>query len=291
MNAEEDGTLDGSAVRSSAPYDIARLHLEESGDEGPLLLCLHGIGSSSASFAPQSEAFGDRMRVVAWDAPGYARSADPQVPLDLDGFADTAAALIASRAASAHVLGVSWGGVVAQRLALRHPELVDGLVVADSSVGSGAEPAQTEGMRQRVAQLEELGPRAFAEQRAPRLLSDGAPAELVQHVVDTMAESVRLPGYAYAAESMAATDLSGEIGALTVPVLVLCGSEDRVTGPGASQRIAGSVHKSAYVVVNGAGHLANQERPGAFNDWVLSHLRIAALIPEFSGMPKPGTGP
>lgn len=75
----------------------AGLHIEESGDQGPLLLCLHGIGSSSAAFAPQLAELGRHARVVAWDAPGYAKSADPADPLTLDDFADAAAALIRER--------------------------------------------------------------------------------------------------------------------------------------------------------------------------------------------------
>ncbi|MEU5658742.1 alpha/beta fold hydrolase [Streptomyces sp. NPDC047737] len=256
------------------------VHVEEAGDHGPLLLCLHGIGSSSAAFAPQLAELSASVRVVAWDAPGYAESPDPESPLTLDDYADTAAALIRERAGSAHVLGVSWGGVIALRLAARHPELVDSLIIADSSPGSGTDEAKAAGMRARAADLAELGPRAFAEARGPRLVSSGAPDALVRRVVDTMAASVRLPGYAHAAESMASADLRAELPSIAAPTLVLCGEQDRVTGIEASQAIAGAIHKTAYVIVKDAGHLANQEQPGHFNAWVLSHLRITASIPE-----------
>ncbi|MFE2183517.1 alpha/beta fold hydrolase [Streptomyces sp. NPDC059455] len=264
-------------------YDIAGLHLEKAGDTGPLLLCLHGIGSSSAAFAPQLAELSARTRILAWDAPGYAKSADPEGPLDLDDYADTAAALIRRHGGTggiAQVLGVSWGGVIALRLAARHPGLVSGLVVADSSRGSGTDLRRAAAMRRRATELAELGPRAFAEARAPRLVSEAAPSELVRRVTDTMAAAVRNPGYGYAAESMAATDLGPELASITAPTLVLCGDRDKVTGIEASQSIAGTIHKSAFVVLDGAGHLANQERPQAFNAWVLSHLRITARIPE-----------
>lgn len=258
----------------------AAVHVAEAGDQGPLLLCLHGIGSSSAAFAPQLAELGRCARVVAWDAPGYARSPDPDGPLGLDDYADTAAGLIRARGGSAHVLGVSWGGVIALRLAVRHPELVDSLIVADSSPGSGTDPAKAAAMRARVTDLAEVGPRAFAAARAPRLLSEQAPGALVRRVTDTMADAVRLPGYGHAAESMAAADLRGELSRITAPALVLCGEQDRVTGVDASQVLAGALHKSAYVIVKDAGHLANQEQPARFNAWVLSHLRITARIPD-----------
>ncbi|WP_423835334.1 alpha/beta fold hydrolase [Streptomyces tubbatahanensis] len=278
MTAAPRHTAAGAPARPA--YDLSGLHVAEAGAEGPLLLCLHGIGSSSASFGPQLAGLGGHARVLAWDAPGYADSADPEAPLDLDGFADVAAALLRSRGAReepgsrAHVLGVSWGGVVAQRLALRHPSLVASLVLADSTAGSGGDPGKAEAMRARAAQLRELGPRAFARERAPRLVSAAAPEDLVRRVADTMAAAVRLPGYGYAAESMAATDLRADLPALAAPALVLCGDQDRVTGPEASQTLAGGIHRAAYVIVKDAGHLANQEQPERFNAWVLSHLHI-----------------
>ncbi|MEV5981620.1 alpha/beta fold hydrolase [Streptomyces sp. NPDC052114] len=253
---------------------MTAVHVEEAGASGPLLVCLHGIGSSSAAFAPQLDGLAEHARVVAWDAPGYGKSLDPDGPLDLDGFADAAADLIRLHGPSAHVLGVSWGGVIALRLAVRHPDLVDSLIVADSSAGSGTDPEKAAGMRERAAELAEAGPRAFAERRGPRLVSPDAPDALVERVVATMAAAVRLPGYAYAAESMAAADLRGELPAITAPALVVCGDRDRVTGVEASQVLAGALHKTAYVIVKDAGHLANQEQPERFNAWVLSHLHI-----------------
>lgn len=258
----------------------AAVHVEEAGREGPLVLCLHGIGSSSASFTHQLAGFSTVARVVAWDAPGYGGSADPEAPLDLDGFADAAAGLIRERGGSAHVIGVSWGGVIALRLAARHPGLVDSLVVADSTRGSGTSPEKAAAMRGRAGALEAAGAAEFARSRARRLVSPEAPAELVARITDTMAGAIRLPGYRYAAESMAATDLGPELPAIDAPALVLCGEHDRVTGVEESQAIAGALPRGAYVILAGAGHLANQEQPDTFNDWVRAHLRITARIPE-----------
>lgn len=178
----------------TATLTTAAVHTQEAGNpEAPLLLCLHGIGSSSAAFAPQLAGLSDQVRVVAWDAPGYAASADPGRAPGLDGYADTAAALIRDRGGRAHVLGVSWGGVIALRLAARHPDLVESLIVADSSRGSGTNPDKAAAMRARAAQLAAEGPDAFAAARGPRLVSADAPAELVERVVATMAASIRTP--------------------------------------------------------------------------------------------------
>jgi 3-oxoadipate enol-lactonase len=254
------------------------IHVTDAGS-GPTVLCLHGIGSCSASFQPQVDELAGDLRLLAWDAPGYAKSVDPEGPLDLDGYADAAASVLRDRATGpAHVLGVSWGGVVAMRLARRHPELVRSLVLADSSRGSARAEEQATAMRSRATELGELGAWAFAAARGPRLVSPAAPAELVECVVETMAGSVRLPGYGWAAESMATTDLEPELAELRVPTLVLCGAEDTVTGPAESQAIAGGIPDAVFVTIRGAGHLANQEAPESFNAWLSAFVHIVERL-------------
>jgi 3-oxoadipate enol-lactonase len=250
------------------------IHVQEAGS-GPAVLCLHGIGSSAESFRPQLDGLAGSARMFAWDAPGYGKSADPQTALDIEGFADAAADVIRERAGGpAHVLGVSWGGVIAQILALRSPELVKSLILVGSSRGSGRTAESVEAMRARVGALTELGADEFARKRAPRLLSEQAPSALVDQVVSTMATAIRLPGYGYAAESMATTDTSSRLREIRSPTLVLCGDADGVTGVVESQALAGGIPDAVFVTVSGAGHLANQERPESVNAWVSSYLHI-----------------
>lgn len=93
-----------------------------------------------------------------------------------------------------------------------------------------------------------------------------------------MAASIRLPGYGYAADSMAATDHTADLAKIDIPTLVLSGDEDTVTGIPASQVLAGGIPGAVFVTVRGAGHLANQERPDAFNAWVESFIFITERL-------------
>ncbi|MCW5251319.1 alpha/beta fold hydrolase [Streptomyces sp. SHP 1-2] len=241
------------------------LRVDTAGEHGTPVLLLHGIGSAAASFAGQLPALARHHRAAAWDAPGYARSDDPPTPYRMDDFADAAAAVLTGLGPPpAHVVGVSWGGVVATRLALRHPHLLRSLVLVGSTRGSGRDPAAARAMLERGGELAALGAREFARTRAPRLLSDRAPASAVGVVRDLMARSVRLPGYAEAAASMAETDHTGALPTLRMPTLVLVGEHDRVTGVAESEHIHRLVPGSAFAVIPGAGHLANQERPDLF---------------------------
>jgi len=244
------------------------------GDDRPVIVCLHGIGSSSASFAPQFRGLSPAHRVVAWDAPGYGASADPPAPPGMAGYGKAVVDMIDQFGERVHLLGVSWGGVIALQVALTAGHLLRGVVLVGASRGSGRSQEAAEAMRRRADDLERLGPDEFARARAPRLVSPDADPALVALVTQTMARSVRLPGYGYAADAMAGTDLSGRLSSIDVPVLVLYGEADTVTGRDEGDALAASIPEAVSVSVARAGHLANQEQPDAVNAWVASFVQI-----------------
>lgn len=257
---------------------VGNISVSDSGGERPAILCLHGIGSSRVAFDGITALLRDRFRVLAWDAPGYAASADPDEPPAMDEYADAAAGLLDGLGVRrAALLGVSWGGVVATRFALRHPSRLSALLLADSSRGSGTSPQKAAAMRARAAELAERGPTAFAGARAARLLSPGASPELVGRVAATMASAIRLPGYAYAAESMARTDHGDRLACIAVPTLVVVGQHDTVCPPAESRLLAGKIPRARYVEILGAGHLSNQEQPTAFAEAVREFLISSEL--------------
>ena len=70
------------------------------------------------------------------------------------------------------------------------------------------------------------------------------------------------------------TDLTAELASVAAPTLVLCGDDDTVTGVEESQALAGGIHDAVFVTLRGAGHLANQESPEAFNAWLSAFVQI-----------------
>jgi len=152
---------------------ITQIAARTDGHGVPVLL-LHGVGTASASFWAQFDGLGGGFELIAWDAFGYGRSSDP-ADARLDDYADAAAALLdAHGRRSAHVVGVSWGGVVATRLALRHPERVRTLALVASTSGRRHNAAVRAGFAERVASLEHDGARAWARARVDRLVSPEA---------------------------------------------------------------------------------------------------------------------
>jgi 3-oxoadipate enol-lactonase len=262
-------------MASSPRFDAEHpFHWSHGAQDGPLLLCLHGIGSTADAFVAQrSLAQRCGRHVVAWDAPGYGRSADPAEPLTLDGWADAAAGLIRSLGYDrAVVIGVSWGGVTATRLTLRHPGLVEALILADSSVGSGTTPDQASAMLSRAEGFAAMGVEEFAANRAPLLVSPSASPEVVEEARRLLVEGMRMPSYGWACASMAEADHRRDLPTITIPTLVVVGEDDTVTGVAAAKVLADGIPGARMATIAGAGHLANQEKPEIFNDLVADFL-------------------
>lgn len=253
---------------------MSAFHWVHGDPNAPVLLCLHGIGSCADAFIPQhplADAVG--RRVVAWDAPGYRNSADPEDEPGLDGWADAAAELVASLGVDrVDLLGVSWGGVTATRVALRHPHLIASLTIADSSVGSGTTPERSEAMRARATAVADLGIEEFASSRAPALFGPDPDPSVVQVAEELMRDSVRLPPYQWACDSMADADHRDDLPSIDAPTLVIYGENDGVTPPSLSKQLAAGIPGAELVEIADAGHLANQERPDEFNSAVADFL-------------------
>jgi len=253
------------------------LSVVEAGEQaGPVLVLLHGIGSSGDAFLGQADlgegGLADRWRLLAPDAPGYGLSDDPPEAPGIDGFADVVARLLDDAGVDeAVLLGVSWGGVIATRFALRHADRLRALVLADSSRGSGFDPERAEMMRQRARDYA-ADPVAFVRDRTPLLVADGSQADVVAAVARIMDEACRMPGYGHAAASLAETDHAPHLSSIDVPTLVVVGEHDRVCPPSDSRLLVEGIPGATYVEVPGTGHLPNQERPAEFNrivgDWL-----------------------
>jgi pimeloyl-ACP methyl ester carboxylesterase len=124
---------------------------------GPTVLMLHGIGGGHLAFAPQVETLAaSGYRAVAWDMPGYGHSA-PIEPYTFKGLAERCIALIGKlNCGTVTLVGHSMGGMVAQEVVARRPELVDKLVLSGTSPSFGKPDGdwQREFIAQRTAPLD-----------------------------------------------------------------------------------------------------------------------------------------
>lgn len=248
---------------------------------GPVLVCLHGIGSQPSAFDALADAL-PGWHVIAWDAPGYGRS-DP-LGADWPVAADYAQALgrFADHLGLArfHLLGHSLGTLIGAAFARACPERVLSLTLAACAQGGGAAPGiLPEAPAARLRDLAALGPEGFARARAPRLVfrPEDNPA-LVDAVADGMAR-VKMPGYGQAVRMLASGDLAADCAALTVPTAVIVGVEDIITPPAQSQRAHAALPQPArgvLVSVPGTGHALPQQAPAALAATIQTHAANAA---------------
>ncbi|MFF2083003.1 alpha/beta fold hydrolase [Nocardia sp. NPDC058176] len=219
----------------------------------PVVVLLHGIGGSAESCAPVARLLAESgLAVWCVDAAGYGDSADPGPDHDVVG--DALRVLDAvSPDRPAVLFGTSWGGVVAMSAALRRPDRVAALVLADSTRGSGTDGAKATAMRARIAELAEHGGEFVAAARAPRLTGPNADPDVVAAVHASM-HALRLSGFAAAAEFMASTDLGPHLGEIACPTLVLVGEHDIVTGVEESRLLAEHIAGARRDVTVGARH-------------------------------------
>ena len=240
---------------------------------GPVVVFLHGIGSSADSFLPLLDRFPSGPRLIAWNAPGYLASA----PLEVDWpcAADYADALIGFfddlGLRAAHVVGHSLGTLIAAAFGARAPNRVLSLTLAASAQGYGGTPGAPlpPAVATRVDDLAALGGAAFAAARAPRLVH--APEQNPSVVARVQAEMARVNpgGYGQAARMLGCSDLSGMMADLNEKPGFIVGAEDQIT-PLPQTEAARAAWQAAHgalpdcISIPEAGHAIYVQQPDAF---------------------------
>ena len=241
---------------------------------GPTLILLHGILGDSRMFAPQLAELSDSYSLVAWDAPGCGQSSDPPATWRMPDYANCLAEFIAALGLqNPHVLGVSWGGVLALELANCHPTVPARLVLVGAYAGwaGSLPPEECERRLTSCLRESELPPEQFIPGWIPGLLTSAADASLVSAVIDVMSD-FHPDGYRVMAKAVAAADLRPALGKIDKPTLVVHGEADARSPMSVGEELRARIPGSILKVIPGAGHLCNLESPQRFNAEVRSFL-------------------
>jgi pimeloyl-ACP methyl ester carboxylesterase len=214
-----------------------RITYERTG-EGPPLVLLHGaFGFDSRSWRRQLDALSDGFTMVAWDAPGCGRSADPPETFRSSDYADCLAAFIdALGLGRPHLLGLSFGGVLALDFYRRYPMIPRTLILASAYAGwAGSLPSEAVEQRlKHVLGALDLAPEQWAREWSPTMLSRTALAELVDEVEASLS-GFHPAGQRALFHAFAHADLRDVLPRIEAPTLLLYGDSD-VRSPLGSQR-------------------------------------------------------
>ena len=261
---------------------------EEQGSGHPLLMIM-GLATDSTAWAFQLPEFARHYRAIAFDNRGVGRSSKPAGPYSIHQMADDAKGLLdVLGVPRAHVLGVSMGGMIAQELALRHPERVSALVLActypepDATVeerrsfmvGQLGGQVRTDG--EISIDVANLNPLLFMQQMLPTVFNPEFIAAELPKLMQVFAGALQhgfsmeaILGQVSAVLGHRATDRLHRIG---VPTLVLTGDADRLVDPSNSDVLAREIPGAKLVKIPGGSHGFNFETPEVFNAAVLDFL-------------------
>jgi pimeloyl-ACP methyl ester carboxylesterase len=236
---------------------------------GPDVLLIGGLGDPVESWQLQIDGLADSFRMTAFDNRGAGRSPLPDGPFTVESMADDAASvLLAAGIGSAHVVGFSGGSVIAQELAIRHPDLVRSLVLV--STWARVDPYfEAMGRAWRWMVTDAPTERAFLEAffvwiYTRRAHLDGTVSQIVE-------ESLAFP-HAASAEAIQRTvdaflahETADRLPKISVPTLVLAGAEDVATPPRYGEVVADLIPGARFEVWEGEAHQPMQEAAGRFN--------------------------
>lgn len=226
---------------------------------------MHGIGGHRQHWDAQLEFFSRRFQAAAWDARGYGDSQDYEAPLEFSAFvSDVLRVLDFLKAQKAHLVGLSMGGRIAREVALRYPERLESLTLANT--GPGFDALSPEAVRRFV---EERKNRTAESMKG--LLGSKADPRAHEALVRGF-QALRKPSYLKTLEASVAQDRAAPIEDIAVPTLVVTGSEDKVYPPAIAHEMARRIPRAKLVEFEGCGHLSNLEQPERFNAAVLAFL-------------------
>jgi 3-oxoadipate enol-lactonase len=249
-----------------------RLHHVLDGPLGaPVVVLASSLGTTHEMWEPQVGPLSERFRVVRYDRRGHGRSPVVDGPTTLDDLGEDLVELLDELGLErVSFCGLSLGGLEGMWLALNQPERVDRLGLACTAASFPPRGTWVE----RAATVRENGVRAIAEAVLARwfrpVFHDTHSGVVTRF--GAMLASIPPEGYAACCDVLADADLTGRLGEIAVPTVVITGAEDPAVPPAAGEALAAAIPRATHVVVEGAAHIANVEQPDTFTAALLSHL-------------------
>ncbi len=240
------------------------------------LLFVHAFPLDARMWDAQVRTFSASMPVVAPHLPGFGGSPAAGGVMTMGAAAQRCLeAMDAAGVDRAVVCGLSMGGYVSFAIREQAPHRVIGLALANTRAGADA-PEGAAGRRALAERLRSEGS-DFLVAEPPPLLSEGAPADLVEEVRATIAAQTP-DAIAAASLGMAERpDRTGELAAIEVPTLVVTSGGDRLIPASVSAPMASQIPGAELLTIPGAGHLSNLEAPEAFDGGIAGLLARCGL--------------
>lgn len=246
-----------------------RLNYRDDGPRaGPVLVLSHALGFDLSIWDAVIPLLPAALRIIRYDHRGHGGSDCPAAPYAMGALVRDAERLLDHLAIRDCVfLGLSMGGMVAQGLAVKRLDLVRGLILSNTAARIGF-AAQ---WQDRIEQVRAGGIAALLPGATERLFSRSFRASPAMQPWQDLMLRANPQGYIGCAAAVSGTDFYTPTASLTLPTLVIAGSEDGVTPPDLVRETAELILGHHFALIRGAGHLPCIEKPDA----------VAALVTDF----------
>ncbi|MCG7391750.1 3-oxoadipate enol-lactonase [Microvirga sp. ACRRW] len=245
--------------------------------DGPALVFNNSLGSDFRIWQEIAPAFTDRFRVVLYDKRGHGLSDAPPAPYTIDDHTDDLLALLDHlKVESASLVGLSVGGMIAQRAAVRAPQRVKAVVLCCTAAKIGA----PELWAQRIAAVEQGGIEPIVESVLQRWFTPDFHETRKDELAGWRNMLVRMPAHGYAGTCAAIrdADLTADAGKIAVPTLCVAGDQDGSTPADVVQGTANLIPKARFALIEGCGHIPCVEKSKVLTQLIQNHLQEAGLV-------------
>lgn len=265
-----------SQNREPIPMNDVVLNTVESGlKDGPGLLLLNSIGSTVRAWEPQLSLLEKFYRVVRYDTRGHGDSPTPVGPYSFDTLVSDAFGVMDRHGMeTATVMGCSLGSMTALGMGLSHPERITRIVCTAARADSP--PAFRQSWDDRIAVIQEEGVAGLWDGALGNWLTPAFRDANPEIVAMMKAEFLKTTpdGYTGCAVALKGLDYLKDLGAMTVPMLFIAGSEDKGASPETMKQMSDACPESLFSVIEGAGHIINLNEAKAFNLAITSFLEM-----------------
>ena len=264
----------------SIPVSNFNLSYDDLGESSTPVIFLHGYPFSKAMWRKQLEFLQTTNRVIACDIRGFGDSDDESSILSIDLFADDLLQFMDSlKIEKAVICGLSMGGYIALNAYQRSPERFVALILCDTQCI--ADTPAVKGKRYKtIDDISANGVKNFNDGFIENVFhrdSLSNKKELVEElrkVVFENSQHIITAGLTALAER---TETCSTLGAISIPTMIICGKEDKVTPLAQSDFMHQMIEGSTMHVIDNAGHVSNLEQPDEFNQYLLDFLTAQSV--------------
>jgi 3-oxoadipate enol-lactonase len=253
-----------------------KIYWEEQGQGAPVLLIM-GLGWTSDLWHRTRPLLAARYRTIVFDNRGVGRSDVPPGPYSIAQMAsDAAAVLDAADVDSAHVFGLSMGGMIAQELALQYPKRVRSLILGCTAPG-GPEAVRAEPEVLQILMLRGVDPETAAQAISPYIYHPATPRDRVEE--DMALRRKWYPtaeGYFAQLQGIMAWEACSRLPQISAPTLVVHGDSDQLVPPANGKLIAARIPGAKLVMITHASHILTTDQQEPVHHAVLDFLAAQA---------------